>query len=122
MGGGERERDPIALERLIEEIVVLCVRSEEYNKVVKGVLGGAASQGVEHATRALGALGAGPLNCLVRELNSYYIALEDAYMEMKSLGRHARIDNSTDFEGKLERSTGAVISMIERTTLEMNAR
>ena len=85
VGGGERERDPIALERLIEEIVVLCVRSEEYNKVVKGVLGGAASQGVEHATRALGALGAGPLNCLVRELNSYYIALEDAYMEMTGM-------------------------------------
>jgi hypothetical protein len=69
-----------AFEKSIEEIVMLCVRSEEYNTVVNSVLGHAAEKGVEKAAATISALVTSPLNCIVRELNAYYTSLEDRYM------------------------------------------
>ncbi len=39
--------------------------------------------------------------------------IEAAYAIQKANGTFARIDNSTDFDGKLERATAAVLRMLE---------
>ena len=43
--------------------------------------------------------------------------IEDAYEKHKTKGIFARIDNSTEFKGKLERATAAVMAMLEGDTL-----
>ncbi|QDZ22070.1 subunit 4 of oligomeric Golgi complex [Chloropicon primus] len=70
-----------SFERTIDEVVMLCMRSEEYNNCIKMVLSTAAEQGVEKASSTINSLGGSPLNCVVRELNAYYTGLEDNYME-----------------------------------------
>ena len=73
--------DVKSFEKTIDEIVLLCVRSEEYNNCIKMVLGRAAETGVDKAVTTINALVGSPLNCTIRELNAYYTSLEDRYME-----------------------------------------
>ena len=79
-GEASSNSDVKTFEKTIDEIVVLCVRSEEYNNCIKSVLSHAADKGVEKAQTTLNALVGSPLNCVVRELNAYYTSLEDRYM------------------------------------------
>ena len=66
------------IEGFLEEMVLLCQRSEEYNQFVVAKLGaGAATAKTEAAARETAFRG-GAFNMAVRELVSYYMALVSA--------------------------------------------
>ena len=76
-GSASRVKD---FERTVDEVVMLCVRCEEYNSLLVDVLDQARASGSSAAESKIASLPSSPLNCCVRELNAYYTSLEDAYM------------------------------------------
>lgn len=69
------------IEGFLEEMVLLCQRSEEYNQFVVAKLGAVASTAKAEAATRETAFRGGAFNMAVRELVSYYMAL------VRTLGR-----------------------------------
>ena len=62
------------VEGYLEELLLLCQRSEEYAQYVLGAMAGAVAPAALGAARE-NAFRSGPFNLLVRELIAYYINL-----------------------------------------------
>ncbi|KAK9907313.1 hypothetical protein WJX75_001280 [Coccomyxa subellipsoidea] len=76
--------DPRQIEGYLEEMLVLCQRSEEYNQFMLAKLtGAAAGSGSPKADTASleNSFRSGQFNVTVRELIAYYINLEEFYLE-----------------------------------------
>ena len=65
----------VQIEGFLEEMVLLCQRSEEYNQFVVAKLGAVASAAKTEAAARETSFRGGAFNMAVRELVSYYIAL-----------------------------------------------
>ena len=75
--------EPRQVESFLEELLLLCQRSEEYTQYMlarMGEVAGAGGPGAAPAARET-ALRGGGFSSAVRELLSYYLALEEYYME-----------------------------------------
>jgi len=82
-----------SLERVIDELALLCVRMEEYGAMLRHALaestkavGGSGHDASNDADESLcdrfaRSLSSGSLHCMLRELNAYYASLEELYME-----------------------------------------
>ena len=68
------------VESFLEELLLLCQRSEEYTQYLLARMGEVAAPAPLPPARET-ALRGGAFNSAVRELLSYYISLEEYYME-----------------------------------------
>ncbi|CAK0785054.1 hypothetical protein CVIRNUC_008259 [Coccomyxa viridis] len=73
--------DPRQVEGFLEEMVLLCQRSEEYSQFMVAKIGTAAGAAPAEASARETAFRGGAFNMAVRELVSYYMALEEFYLE-----------------------------------------
>ncbi|CAL5229024.1 g12271 [Coccomyxa viridis] len=73
--------DPRQIEGFLEEMVLLCQRSEEYNQFVVAKIGAVGSAAKTEAAARETSFRGGAFNMAVRELVSYYMALEEFYLE-----------------------------------------
>ena len=70
----------LQVESFLEELLLLCQRSEEYTQYLLARMGEVAAPAPLPPARET-ALRGGAFNSAVRELLSYYISLEEYYME-----------------------------------------
>lgn len=90
------------MEGFLEELLLLCQRSEEYCQYLLARMGEVAAPAPLPAARET-ALRGGAFSSAVRELLSYYLSLEEYYME--------------ESVAKVGRRGGAACGMGERTSL-----
>ncbi|KAL4441200.1 hypothetical protein ABPG77_011437 [Micractinium sp. CCAP 211/92] len=82
--------EPRQVEAFLEELLLLCQRSEEYTQFLLARMGEVTAPAPLPPARET-ALRGGAFNSAVRELLSYYISLEEYYME-ESVAKAIRID------------------------------
>ncbi|KAK9819498.1 hypothetical protein WJX81_007056 [Elliptochloris bilobata] len=82
--------DPRQVEGYLEELLLLCQRSEEYAQFVLGAMAAAVAPAVLGAARE-NAFRSGPFSLLVRELGAYYINMEEFYLD-ENVGKAIRIN------------------------------
>lgn len=75
-GGGEKP-DPLEVESYLEELLMLCQRSEEYNAFMLDKMRGGSGQ---LNPAVVNTFKTGGFNQTVQELTTYYIAMEEYYM------------------------------------------
>eukprot|EP00963_Diacronema_lutheri_P014079 scaffold2858_cov659-Pavlova_lutheri.AAC.50 len=92
--------DPREVESYLQEILLLCERSEEYLSFILAKIG-SASPGQVISPKEAGRVRGGAFSVAVKELISYYIALEEYYME-ETVGTAIRISEAA--EGSLTTS------------------
>ncbi|GMH33415.1 hypothetical protein BSKO_01249 [Bryopsis sp. KO-2023] len=80
MAGTTTLVDPREVENFLQEVLLLCQRSEEYNQFMLGKMSAAIAPNPLSPIRETTFRG-GQLNVSVRELVGYYITLEEYYME-----------------------------------------
>ncbi|PSC72320.1 conserved oligomeric Golgi complex subunit 4 isoform B [Micractinium conductrix] len=84
--------EPRQVEAFLEELLLLCQRSEEYTQFLLARMAEVAAPGALPPARET-ALRGGAFSSAVRELLSYYISLEEYYME-ESVAKAIRIDET----------------------------
>lgn len=92
--------DPREVEFYLQEVLLLCERSEEYLSFILAKMG-SASPGQVISPKEAGRVRGGAFSVAVKELISYYIALEEYYME-ETVGTAIRISEAA--EGSLTTS------------------
>eukprot|EP00894_Picocystis_sp_ML_P003597 jgi/Pico_ML_1/54114/g4536.t2 len=92
--------DPREVESYLQEVLLLCERSEEYLSFILAKIG-SASPGQVISPKEAGRVRGGAFSVAVKELISYYIALEEYYME-ETVGTAIRISEAA--EGSLTTS------------------
>lgn len=85
--------EPRQVEAFLEELLLLCQRSEEYTQYLLARLGEVAGPGGLPSARET-ALRGSAFSTAVRELLSYYLSLEEYYME-ESVAKAIRIDEAS---------------------------
>ena len=84
--------EPRRVEGYLSELLSLCTRGEEYTQYLLARMGEAAAPSPLPSARETSLRG-GPLSTSLRELLSYYIALEEYYVE-ESVAKAVRIDEA----------------------------
>jgi len=92
--------DPREVESYLQEVLLLCERSEEYLSFILAKIG-SASPGQVISPKEAGRVRGGAFSVAVKELISYYIALEEYYME-ETVGTAIHISEAA--EGSLTTS------------------
>ena len=97
-GGEGVERTAMAVDRVLDEIVVLHQRCEEYTRFMLGCLAGETPGGVAAPETVAQFRSGSAFSRAVQELIGYYITLEEFYM-MENVGKAVRLDNSATLTG-----------------------
>jgi hypothetical protein len=101
-GGGEKP-DPLEVESYLEELLVLCQRSEEYNAFMLDKMRGGRGQ---LNPVVVNAFKTGSFNQTVQELTTYYIAMEEYYM-VENVAKAIQIDEVTPATPAPEKNAGS---------------
>ncbi|KAK9828174.1 hypothetical protein WJX74_001770 [Apatococcus lobatus] len=87
--------DPRQVEAYLEEMLLLCSRSEEYNLwMLQSLAAFDVSQALAASSEQEKAFRSGPFNVLLRQLIAYYINLEEFYLE-QNVAKAISIDEFT---------------------------
>ena len=79
------------MESYLEELLVLCQRSEEYNAFMLDKMRGHGSSGQQLNPTVINAFKTGSFNQTVQELTTYYISMEEYYM-VENVAKAIQID------------------------------